>query len=166
MASADTPRRSFWVHQAAEYLIGVALVASGLQSPSPVVPAVLGGIVILNAAVVDGPLGAFRAVGRRTHRVLDVCVLVLLAAGVLWPGVDAATRVVVLGLGIVMAFVVAKTNYAPKHSRATSGDGSAGPGSRSERYGRTAGRVTGLGVQSAKRKIAAVQGDQSEPSSD
>lgn len=156
MPSSDAapPRRSFWVHQAAEYMIGVALVASGLQSPSPTVPAVLGGIVIVNAAVVDGPLGAFRAVGRRVHRVADVVVLALLFAGVVWPGVDAATRLVVGGLGIVMAFVVAKTNYTEvgRRSRVASAD-AAGNASRGEQVGRTAGRLTARGVQSARKGV-------------
>ena len=30
--------RPFWVHQLAEYLIGIALVAQGMQDISPVVP--------------------------------------------------------------------------------------------------------------------------------
>ena len=56
--------RPFWIHQAAEYLIGIALVAQGLQSPKPLVPCVVGALVILNAAVSIGPLGAFRWFGR------------------------------------------------------------------------------------------------------
>ncbi|MEJ7720363.1 MAG: hypothetical protein WKF58_07860 [Ilumatobacteraceae bacterium] len=39
---SDRSRRPFWLHQLAEYLIGGMLVASGLQSPSPVVPAAIG----------------------------------------------------------------------------------------------------------------------------
>ena len=62
-------RRPFWLHQAAEYLIGLVLVAQGLQSPTPLVPTLAGGVVIVNAAVVEGPLGAFRLVPRaRTGR--------------------------------------------------------------------------------------------------
>ena len=56
----DRVLRPFWLHQAAEYLIGLVLVAQGLQSPTPVVPALAGGLVLVNAACVDGPLGAFR----------------------------------------------------------------------------------------------------------
>lgn len=152
-APTPAPRRAFWVHQAAEYLIGAALVASGLQSPSPTVPALLGGIVIANAAIVDAPLGAFRAVGRRVHGVGDLVVLVLLLAGVVWPGVDPATRVLVLGLGVVMAFVVAKTDYTEvgRRARRAGSDPAPASGSRSEQVGRTAGRLTALGVQGAKK---------------
>lgn len=166
---SDAPRRSFIVHQAAEYLIGVALVASGLQSPSPAVPAVLGGVVIANAAVVNGPLGAFRAVGRRTHRILDVIVLALLAVGVVWPGVDAATRVLVAGLGVVLAFVVAKTDYGEPKRTTTGASATGGVASRGERIGRSAGRLTARGVsgvKSVKRSIDERAGDGGTTSAD
>lgn len=162
MAPSDAPRRSFVVHQAAEYLIGVALVASGLQSPSPAVPAVLGGVVIANAAIVDGPLGAFRAVGRRIHRIFDVIVLVLLALGVVWPGVDAATRVLVAGLGVVLAFVVAKSDYREPNRRSRGASPTDEAASRGERIGRSAGRFTARGVngvKSMKRSIDERAGD-------
>ena len=32
--------RPFWIHQAAEYLIGIAVVATAIQDPEPVVPSV------------------------------------------------------------------------------------------------------------------------------
>ena len=53
-------KRPFWMHQIVEYILGGALVASGLQSPTPAVPSVLGGIVMLHAAITMGPVGAFR----------------------------------------------------------------------------------------------------------
>ena len=46
--------RPFWLHQAAEYLIGLVLVAVGLQSLEPLWPTLAGGLVILNAAVSTG----------------------------------------------------------------------------------------------------------------
>lgn len=157
MPTDDTPRRSFWVHQAAEYMIGIALVMSGLQSPSPAVPAVLGGVVIVNAALVDGPLGAFRLVGRRVHRLCDVVVLGLLVAGALWPGVDAATRLIVVGLGVVMVFVVAKTNYREPARRLPREAVNDAPASRGVQAGRAAGRLTALGVIGAKKSVESVK---------
>ena len=76
----DRVLRPFWLHQAAEYLIGLVLVAQGLQSLDPVVPTLAGGLVILNAAVVDGPLGAFRLFSRRAHRIVDLVVIGVLVA--------------------------------------------------------------------------------------
>ena len=70
--------RPFWLHQAAEYLIGLVLVAMGLQSLDPAVPTLAGGLVILNAALVDGPLGAFRMFSRRAHRIVDLVVIGIL----------------------------------------------------------------------------------------
>ena len=51
---SERVKRPFWLHQIAEYIIGIALIGSGLQSPSPAVPAVIGGLMLLNAATVDG----------------------------------------------------------------------------------------------------------------
>ena len=49
------------MHQLVEYLLGVALLSQGLQTAEPLVPAVLGALVLLNAAIVDGPLSAVKA---------------------------------------------------------------------------------------------------------
>ena len=86
--------RPFWMHQLVEYIIGLILVATGLQDPEPLVPAVVGGVVLLNAAVAIGPLGAFRLVGRRLHRVVDLVVIafVVVAAIQPWVDVDVGTR--------------------------------------------------------------------------
>ena len=67
----------------------------GAAEPDPVVPALAGGLVILNAAVVDGPLGAFRLFSRRAHRIADLVVIgVLVVLAVLpWLDVDNASRI-------------------------------------------------------------------------
>ena len=36
--SSDRARRPFWIHQIAEYGVGLALVSLGLQAPDPLVP--------------------------------------------------------------------------------------------------------------------------------
>jgi hypothetical protein len=145
------PKRSFWMHQLAEYLIGAAMVGSGLQSPSPLVPSVLGALIILNTAIVDAPFGAFRVVGRRTHRILDFVVLGAIAVGALMPGVDAATRLIILALGVILAVVVFGTNYGAK--ALAEGKASVADGGRSEDIGRYAGRLTAKGIQTAKKKL-------------
>ncbi len=80
------------------WLIGVALVASGAQSPTPAVPAVLGGLILLNAALTKGAIGAFRAYSRRIHRLLDPVVILVCVGGAVqpWFGIEASTRAVVL----------------------------------------------------------------------
>ena len=106
MARDDRVLRPFWLHQVAEYLIGLALVAMGLQSPDPLVPTVAGGLIVINAAMVDGPLGAFRAVSRRTHRTIDLVLIIgLVVAAVLPWGVDNASRIMMLIVAAVLAVV-------------------------------------------------------------
>ena len=56
LGGRDDALRPFWLHQFAEYLLGLVLVAQGLQSPTPAVPALAGGLVLLNAALVGGYL--------------------------------------------------------------------------------------------------------------
>ena len=145
------PKRSFWMHQLAEYLIGAAMVGSGLQSPSPLVPSLLGALIIVNTAIVDAPFGAFRVVGRRTHRILDFVVLGAIVVGALLPGIDAATRLIILALGAILAVVVFGTNYGAK--ALAEGKASVGEGGRSEDIGRYAGRLTAKGIQATKKKL-------------
>lgn len=150
----ESAKRPFWLHQFAEYVIGAALVGSGLQSPSPEIPAVLGGLVILNAALVDAPLGAFRLVSRRMHRILDIVLVIVGIAATALPGLDLGTRIVQLCCLIVFVTVVTNTNYSPaaprRASRAASsshGDTRFGSGTtdddRPGDIGRRAGRVAG-----------------------
>lgn len=146
-------KRSIWLHQLAEYAIGAAMVASGLQSPTPTVPAVVGGLMILNAAIVEGPLGAFRLVGRRTHRVLDWVVVAVAVGTVAWPGVDAGTRVVQLGIALVYAVVVWRTGVAPAAPPPSSLSSSPAPtATTGEAIGRAAGRMTAKGIRALRRK--------------
>ncbi len=132
--------RPFWLHQLAEYLIGMVLIAMGLQSPDPVVPTVAGGLVVLNAAFVEGPLGAFRAISRRTHRRLDLVVIGLLvvAAVLPWLEVDNTSRVTMVVIAVVLAVVWWNSSF--ERRRVVEG---APAVDRSEAIGRSAGRLAG-----------------------
>ena len=139
MPTADG-KRSFWMHQLAEYVIGFALVATGLQSPEPLVPTLVGALIVLNTACVDAPFGAFRKVGRRLHRVLDIVVFVVVVAACFIPSIDSATRLVMALIAVVFAAVIFRTDYTPPVPRAERhqpGDG------RTDDLGRQAGRVAG-----------------------
>jgi len=127
VARDDRVLRPFWLHQLAEYLIGMVLIAMGLQSPDPVVPTVAGGLVVLNAAFVDGPLGAFRAISRRTHRRLDL---------------------VVIGL-LVVAAVLAVVWWNSAFTRRAPAD-PARPVDRTEVIGRSAGRLAGQAAKAIR----------------
>ena len=91
---AEAGKRPFWMHQIVEYILGGALVASGMQSVTPLVPAVLGGLIMLNAALTKSAIGAFRAYGRNVHRIIDIVIicLCLVAVGQPWIELDPGAR--------------------------------------------------------------------------
>jgi hypothetical protein len=85
----------FWLHQLGEYLIAAVLVASAWYSPEPMVQAVLGSLIMINAAVADGPAGAFRLIGRTIHKWIDVAIMVLLLVAAFqgWFDVNTTGRI-------------------------------------------------------------------------
>ena len=157
MARTDRVLRPFWLHQSAEYLIGLVIVAMGVQSIEPAVPTIAGGVVLLNAALVDGPLGAFRVFSRKAHRIVDVVVIAGLALIAVLPflDIDSATRIILGGAALVLGVVWWNSAFekrAPRTARAgTAPAGStAQPADRSEAFGRGAGRLAG-GIAKAVR---------------
>ena len=149
---SDRARRPFWLHQLVEYIIGLILVATGLQGPEPLVPAVVGGVVLLNAAVAIGPLGAFRLVGRRLHGVVDLVVIafVVVAAVQPWVEVDIGTRAIMIAIAFVYGFVWFYSDFADKQARQQRRV--AATGDRGEDLGRTAGRLAGNAVTAWRRR--------------
>jgi len=146
---AATAKRPFWMHQLVEYILGGAMAASGLRSPTPAVPAVLGTLIMLHAAMTIAPLGAFRIIKRGLHRAIDLVLIAveILAAVQPWIHLDSATRGIVLAIAIVQLFVWWNTNFAMRiKSPAMSAEGG-----RSTQVGRIAGRLVGNGVNAVRR---------------
>ena len=146
---ALSSKRPFWMHQLVEYILGGSMVAAGLQSPTPAVPAVIGVIVMLHAAVTVAPLGAFRVISRKLHRFVDIAVIGLeIGAGAQpWINLDSATRFLMIGIAVVHLFVWWNTNFAMRvKSPSVSADGG-----RSTEIGRIAGRLVGNGVNAVRR---------------
>jgi hypothetical protein len=141
VARDDRVLRPFWLHQAAEYLLGLVLVAVGLQSVEPLWPTLAGGLVILNAAVVDGPIGAFRMTTRRQHRVTDLVVIGAIAVASVLPflSIDNASRVMMAVTAVILGFVWWNSSFERRGAGASSGQ----PVDRSEAIGRGAGRIAG-----------------------
>ena len=133
--------RPFWLHQAAEYLLGLVLVAVGLQSIEPLWPTLAGGLVILNAAVVDGPIGAFRLTSRRQHRIADLIVIgaIVVAAAMPFLSIDNASRVMMAVTAVILGFVWWNSSFESRRASSTTGQ----PVDRSEAIGRGAGRIAG-----------------------
>ena len=68
MATFERVQRPFWMHQIVEYVLGFALIMTAVQQPEPAIPAMMGLLVLLNAAIAIGPAGAFRLVPRWLHK--------------------------------------------------------------------------------------------------
>jgi hypothetical protein len=106
--------------------------------------------VMLNAAIVRGPVAAFRVVGRATHRVLDVVVIAVVLVAAVQPVIDveSTARVVMAAIAGLMAFIWWQTSFAEKVRRRppiSANDG------RSTEVGRLAGRAVGDGVNMVRR---------------
>ena len=145
-------KRAFWLHQAAEYVVGGALVASGLQSVDPLVPTALGALIVINAAVADAPLAAFRKVGRRTHRILDYILVVIALAACALPDLETNTRLVQILVVVVFVVVVARTDYSAPSKRGVT-DSSQRPDGRADEIGRLAGRTVGTLAGRARARM-------------
>ncbi|MCU1501647.1 MAG: hypothetical protein JWM12_1001 [Ilumatobacteraceae bacterium] len=153
---ADVGKRPFWMHQIVEYILGAALAAVGLQSPTPLMPALAGIAVIMHAAITKAPFSAFRVIGRKLHRVVDIGVIAFEVLAAVQPFVDveSATRGIMIAIAIVHLFVWWQTSYKervkqPKAERVT-----LDATGRSGDIGRTAGRLVGSGVNIARKARA------------
>ena len=145
-------KRAFWLHQAAEYVVGGALVASGLQSIDPLVPTALGVLIVVNAAVADAPLAAFRRVGRRAHRILDYVLVVVALAACVLPDLETNTRLVQILIVVVLVVVVARTDYSAPTARGVT-ELSQRPEGRADEIGRLAGRTAGTLAGRARARM-------------
>ncbi|MFZ4720771.1 MAG: hypothetical protein ACOYMR_15200 [Ilumatobacteraceae bacterium] len=154
---AGNGKRPFWMHQLVEYILGGAMAYSGLMSPTPLVPAVCGGLIVLNAALTKSSIGAFRAYGRNLHRTFDIVIICicLVAVGQPWIELDGGTRIVILAITSVHIVVFFGSSYvekqkAPKAPKPT-GTADLPTGDRSTDLGRSAGRIVGSGVNTIRK---------------
>lgn len=145
--SVDRGWRPFWMHQAAEYVLGLVLVAAGLQSTTPTWPTIAGGLIIVNAAAVDGPLGAYKSISRALHRRLDIAVLLVVGVMAALPflNVDAVSRVTMVVAAVVLAFVWFGTDFDKRRAAPK-------PADRSDAIGRAAGRFVARAAQAARKR--------------
>ncbi|MEZ5217395.1 MAG: hypothetical protein R2715_12640 [Ilumatobacteraceae bacterium] len=135
-------RRPFWIHQLVEYLLGLVILQQGLQSSEPILPLVLGALVLANAGLVEGPLSVLPKIARPAHRGADVVVAVLVTAAALFGGsrvTDNVRWVLYLVAGL-MAFLVVATDYTEprrvarrRAARAAAANGTS-PGARTTNH--------------------------------
>jgi hypothetical protein len=164
MAETERARRPFWIHQVVEYLVGIGLISASVQLPDPAAPALLGLLIVLNAAVAKGSAGAFRLVGRRLHRTLDLVVIGVLVFFAVqpWFSIDATARLLIGAIAFILCFVWFYTDFAEQPTRAERRAAKAARGPRdSTEIGRRAGRAVGNSVNSLKRWKDAAAGTES-----
>jgi hypothetical protein len=159
MPAIEGAQRPFWMHQVVEYMIGIVLIGAAFQAPRPAVPAVMGMIVIANAAIARGPASAYPLVGRTVHRWLDVVVMVMIVGAAFQPvaDVDSTGRLLLGGIAFVMFFIWLNSDFSEKAARKEGRQ--AQKAERRERLarpesaelGKKAGRAVGDGVNAAKR---------------
>jgi uncharacterized membrane protein YhaH (DUF805 family) len=152
MADGAVGKRPFWLHQLAEYILGIALVAVGIQSPTPAVPAVVAAVIIVHAAITKAPLAAFRVIDRRLHRVIDVGVLAFEVLAAIQPifSIEGTTRLIMLMIAGVHAFIWWQSSYTERVRRpkvAAAAPTTETTAGRSGDIGRSAGRLVGNGVR-------------------
>lgn len=145
--------RPFWVHQLAEYLIGISLVAQGMQDISPLVPSLAGALVMVNASVVRGPLGAFKFVNRSVHRWLDIAVMIAILLGVVqpWIAVEVTGRLIMAVMLVPLGFLWFYTDWAERTERKQRRTATAG--STGDVVGRSAGRIAANAYLTGKKAI-------------
>ncbi len=151
MVGENRALRPFWMHQIVEYIIGIAMISAGIQSPTPTVPAILGGIILINPAFSHGPAGAFRVVHRKVHRWIDIGVIAITFVAAVQPvvSIEATTRILIALLGVVMIFVWWHTDFATRDERKARRGRMARPSS--EEIGRSAGRTVAKGIKGARQ---------------
>lgn len=149
----ERARRPFWMHQLVEYIIGLALIAQGMQDPEPLVPTAAGVLVLVNAAAVRGPLGAFKFIGRGLHRWLDLLVgaAIVVAALQPWTNVEVTGRGLMLIMLLPLGFLWFYTDWDERPSRRERRMARAT--GKGDELGRTAGRLAGSAYVAGKRAV-------------
>jgi len=137
----------FWLHQLAEYAIGLGLIAQAAQGPNNVLPVAFGAVVLVAAATSDGPAAGWKAVSRPAHRVVDIVLIVVaLALAVLpWSRADATSRVLLALAAALLGVLYVSTSYTPKPAKVARP--ARDPGDRAEDVGRSAGRLAAKGMK-------------------
>jgi len=147
----------FSIHQVAEYLIGLGLIAQAAQGSKSPLPIVFGAAVLLSAALTDGPLAGWKVVSRPAHKVVDIvlAIIALLLAVLPWSGADPSGRAVLLVAAALLGMLILRTSYAPKPVRALRPRGDL-----AEDVGRSAGRIVGRGLKAYRDGR---RGEESQP---
>src|SRR5690606_8580659 len=126
----------------------------GMQDPDPLVPTLAGVVVLVNAAAVRGPMGAFKFIGRAMHRWLYLLVGLAIAFASLHPWVPdeligrGIMLIMLLPLGFLRLYTDWEERPGSQQRRAARAAGGSG-----DDLGRTEGRVAGSAYVAGKKAI-------------
>lgn len=98
-------RKHLWLVQLLEYAIGFAIAWSASRASAPLIPAVVAGAVICNAAIVKAPLSAFRVTGPQVHRFIGIALSIVILAAAIFVDVDAMTKALLVVGAVAEGFV-------------------------------------------------------------
>lgn len=98
-------RKHMWLVQLLEYAIGFAIAWSASRASAPLIPAIVAGAVICNAAIVKAPLSAFRITGPQVHRAIGIALSVAILAAAIFVDVDAMTKALLVIGAVAEGFV-------------------------------------------------------------
>jgi len=106
--------RGFWLHQLVEYAIALVLLLASPHTAQPVLPVVFGAAILINAAIADGAISAFKLFSRRAHRNIDWLIIAASLASPFVFDLDSTGRLIMIGTGLVLSIVVLGTNFVKK----------------------------------------------------
>jgi hypothetical protein len=133
--------------------LGIVLISQGLQLREPMTLTLSGVAILINAAVVTGPLSAFGWISRPAHQIGDLLLMLLmmfLGLQPLW-ALDTTSRSILVAVAVVMFMLWRMTDYsAPSERRPRSPRGAHTPVQPhnsgrpdAQQYGKAAGRAAG-----------------------
>jgi hypothetical protein len=106
--------RGFWIHQLVEYVIAILLIVMSAQIHKPLVPVLFGIALLLNVALADGAMSAYKLLSRGMHRLIDwVIIIGCLISAVIFD-VGASGRLALVGVGLVLGVISLGTNFAKR----------------------------------------------------
>lgn len=154
--------RPYWLHQVAEYVVGlILLLAVARLDGAERVPLIIGGVLVLvNAAISGPPAGCLHLVPRRVHRWTDIGVIVALVVLpiVFADNAPATVWIAMYGAAVVLAVVRLTTDYRTPVPRKRAEPQVPAPTSTSTtNIARTAGKAVRASPRALGRAIGKTQ---------
>ncbi|HTN78190.1 MAG TPA: hypothetical protein VMK16_00845 [Acidimicrobiales bacterium] len=116
-----TSGRPYWLHQVAEYIVGLVLLLSIARAHGDAAPLLGAGaaLVLINVAISGPPAGCVRMVSRPVHKWTDVAVVAALVAMpiVFHDRASSTVWLVMIFSALVLLVVRLTTNYSVKPPR-------------------------------------------------